>query len=204
MKATAIYSCPSLAPRVAVLFDDGETRLADPETGRYSDGAIDRDFIPARVARGLARDVSETPDGRLLLSRINLAQERRAAAAALGRMGGRTKSAAKSAAATRRAAARRSSPSALVSVVELRRRIFAYVIADEAAHGRGALPSKTRAAMLTDEALGYRRELAAKLAALPADADPREALRELIAGHPHSAKRERWRWLLLRDPTAQP
>lgn len=198
MKATAVYSCPSLAPRVAVAFDDGETRLADPETGRYSEAAIDADFIPARVARGLARDISETEEGGLLLARVNLALERRAAAAAIGRLGGRATSPAKRAAAQRRATSRRTrTPSPLASVPELKRRILAFCVADELANGRGALPASVRAVILEADALAYRRELADRLAALPDDADLDAAAREIIGGHRLAAKLERWMWLLL-------
>lgn len=197
MKATAIYVYSRDNDTRIALFDDGRYRSCNYYGNGYDKTPLDPEIIEDLNSVGRFDDISDTEEGREILAALNACIARRAALAEIGREGGKRSTAKKRAAARNR---KPREPSPLVGVAELRRRILAYVIADEAAHGRGALPARTRAAMLIEEALGYRRELAAKLAALPADADRDAAAREAVAAHRLARTVERWRWLVLKDP----
>lgn len=188
MKAVAVFRDPAIAPRLAVRCDDGRYYLA-AEDGRLS------------VEIDLGKDAEDISagDGRAILQRVNDRLERRAAAQAIGRIGGSRVSEKK-----RRAAAHREprTVQALASPAEVKRRIAAYVLADELQHGRGAVPTRTRCAILAEDALAFRREIAERLAALPSDQDPVAAAVEMVGAHRLAASMERWRALILPDPTA--
>lgn len=95
MEALRIFTCKLIPNRYIVLCDDGEYRPASPALTTLA-GPILQDYIPKRLGTSAA-DITDTPDGQVLLNTLNIALGN-SPASELARRGGLARSPAKAAA----------------------------------------------------------------------------------------------------------
>lgn len=95
MRADRIYTAQLIPGRYIVLCDDGEYRTTSPALTRLT-GPIQLDYVPQRLGRGV-EDITDTPEGNVLLNTLNAALGN-SPASELARRGGLARSEAKAAA----------------------------------------------------------------------------------------------------------
>lgn len=95
MRADRIFTAKLIPGRYIVLCDDGEYRTASPALTMLT-GPIQPDYVPKRIGRGV-EDITDTPEGNVLLNTLNAALDN-SPASELARRGGLARSEAKAAA----------------------------------------------------------------------------------------------------------
>lgn len=95
MRADRIFTAKLIPGRYILLCDDGEYRTASPALTMLT-GPIQLDYVPQRLGRGV-EDITDTPEGNVLLNTLNAALNN-SPASELARRGGLARSEAKAAA----------------------------------------------------------------------------------------------------------